>query len=638
MLVWAVHDGGFDADTWYWGALGTVGLLAASLALLGSPRMGATRASRAAIVLFALYVAWSYLSISWAQAPGVALEGSNRALLYLVVFTLLTLLPWTVEAAMAALLMFAVGVGAIAVVLLFRLASADHVSSLIVGGRLASPTGYENSTAALFTIDALVCIGLATRRELPAPLRGLLLALAAGSLQLAVIVESRGWLFTLPLVVIITALCVSDRLRFAGFALIPIVATLIPIRLLLRIYDAAQGTGLNHAAARGGQESLLLLVAAFVIGTLTAWGDRLVRRPGMTAGARRLVGGLAVAVAIAGGCGGALVVSHGRPFHFISTQWKGFSDPTETNTGSHFSDVGSGRYDFWRVSIDAFLSHPIGGLGQDNFADYYLPRRHTDQEPEWTHSLEMRLLAHTGLVGFLLFAGFIVFALVGAMRTRRRGPPLSRAVAGVALLPLVVWLIHGSVDWFWEFPALSAPALGFLGMAAALNRSESPQAVRRLPRLPRPVELGLGVAALLVVVVVLALPYLSVREVSLASDVSNTNPQAALRDLARAHDLNPLNSNPGKVAGAVALRNGEYRIAAQRFRQSLSEEPEGWFSWLGAGLAASALGDKTAAHRDFVTAYSIDSKQYVVQQALARIYTAHPLTSAQAFSLIVLVE
>jgi hypothetical protein len=638
MILWAVHDGGFDADTWYWGALATVGLLAASLALLGSPRMGASRASRAAIVLFALYVAWSYLSISWAQAPGVALEGSNRALLYLVVFTLLTLLPWTVEAAMAALLTFAVGVGVIAVVLLFRLASADHVSSLIVGGRLASPTGYENSTAALFTIDALVCTGLATRRELPAPLRGLLLALAAGSLQLAVIVESRGWLFTLPLVAIVTVFCVSDRLRFAGFTLIPVVATLIPIRLLLRIYDAAQGTGLNHAASRGGQESLLLLLAAFVIGTLTAWGDRLVRGTGMSHRARRLVGSLAVAVTIAGGLGGALAVSHGRPFHFISTQWKGFSDPTETNTGSHFTDVGSGRYDFWRVSIDAFLSHPIGGLGQDNFADYYLPRRHTDQEPEWTHSLEMRLLAHTGLVGFLLFAGFIVFALVAAVRTRRRGPPLSRAVAGVALLPLVVWLIHGSVDWFWEFPALSGPALGFLGMAAALNRAESPQPARWVPRLPRPVELGLGVAALLVVVVVLALPYLSVREVSLASDVSNTNPQAALRDLSRAHDLNPLNSNPGKVAGAVALRNGEYRIAAQRFRQSLSEEPQGWFSWLGAGLAASALGDKTTAHRDFKTAYSIDSKQYVVQQALARVYTTHPLTSAQAFSLIVLVE
>ena len=37
------------------------------------------------------------------------------------------------------------------------------------------------------------------------------------------------------------------------------------------------------------------------------------------------------------------------------------------------------------------------------------------------------------------------------------------------MLPLVVWLIYGSVDWFWEMPALSGPALGFLGVAVALE-------------------------------------------------------------------------------------------------------------------------------------------------------------------------
>ena len=94
--------------------------------------------------------------------------------------------------------------------------------------------------------------------------------------------------------------------------------------------------------------------------------------------------------------------------------------PTADATGSHFGTVGSGRYDFWRVSLDALVAHPIGGLGQDNFADYYLPRRHTNEEPAWTHSLEMRLLAHTGVVGFALFAAFIVAAVAGAIRVRRR--------------------------------------------------------------------------------------------------------------------------------------------------------------------------------------------------------------------------
>ena len=87
---------------------------------------------------------------------------------------------------------------------------------------------------------------------------------------------------------------------------------------------------------------------------------------------------------------------------------------------SHFATVGSGRYDFWRVALDAFLAHPIGGLGQDNFDDYYVVHRRTTEEPAWTHSLEMRLLAHTGIVGFALFAAFIVAAVVAALRARRR--------------------------------------------------------------------------------------------------------------------------------------------------------------------------------------------------------------------------
>jgi hypothetical protein len=640
MLVWAVHDGGFDADTWYWGALVAVAVLGATVALLGTARLRHSRVSSAAIALFALYVAWSYLSISWAQAPGVALEGSNRALLYLVVFTLLTLLPWTVEAALVALLTFAIGVGVIAVVLIVRFASASDVSALILGGRLAAPTGYINATAALFTIDALVCTGLATRRELPGPLRGLLLALAGCSLQLAVVVQSRGWLFTLPLVLIFAVLAVKDRLRFGVAALIPLAATLIPVHRLLEIYDSAGGSGLNHAGERAGQAALVLFGAAFVLGTLLAWADQLALIPTPSPARRRLIGTLATVLAIAAGCGGAVVVSHGQPFQFIARQWRGFSHPQKQSTGSHFTDVGSGRYDFWRVALDAFLAHPIGGLGQDNFADYYVKHRRTNEEPEWTHSLELRLLAHTGLVGFALFTAFMVLAIKAAVRARREGHELGRAVAGVALLPLVVWLIHGSVDWFWEMPALSGPALGFLAMAGALA-AERPAPAREGMRsltMPRPLQLGAGAVAMLAAVVVLGFPYLSVREVSLASDIEATNPAAALADLSRAAKLNPLDADPGRIGGSVALTNGEDKVALQRFRQSIAEEPGGWFAWLGAGLAASALGDQTRAQRDFAEAYSINSQQPAIKQALARVGSKHPLTSAEAFKLLVIVQ
>ena len=37
-----------------------------------------------------------------------------------------------------------------------------------------------------------------------------------------------------------------------------------------------------------------------------------------------------------------------------------------------------------------------------------------------------------------------------------------------ALLPFFYFALHGSGDWFWEIPALGAPAVGFLGLAVRL--------------------------------------------------------------------------------------------------------------------------------------------------------------------------
>ena len=113
MLVWAVHDGGYDEDTWYWGALVLLALLTAIVVARGVGAIRISQAGRVALVAFALYVAWSYLSITWAQSPGDALTGSNRALLYLLVFAVMLVLPWTVRGALVALLAFALGVGVI---------------------------------------------------------------------------------------------------------------------------------------------------------------------------------------------------------------------------------------------------------------------------------------------------------------------------------------------------------------------------------------------------------------------------------------------------------------------------------------------------------------------------------------------
>lgn len=658
LLVWAVHNGGYDTETWYWGALAFLGLLAAVASSYRRNRLDRPRI--VALGLFGGYVAWCYLSMLWAQSPGDALQGANQALMYLMIFALALILPWTAEAGLAVLVVFASGVGVIGVVLLVRLASADHVVDLFIEGRLAAPTGYENSTAALFTIETLTAIGLAARRELPGMVRGLMLAFACCSLQLALIVQSRGWLFTLPLVALVAIVASDQRLRVAAAAIVPIAGTVVIVHRLLGVYQSSS-IDLNQAAVHAGRPAVFICAAAFVLGTLVAWADDLHRGRPLSPRTRRIVGtGLSVAVVLALGVGG-VAATHGHPLRFVSREWNGFShEQTSFSTTSHFGDVGSGRYDFWRVALDAFASHPITGLGEDNFADYYLVHRRTGEEPSWTHSLEMRLLAQTGVVGFALMACFLILALWLAAGVRRGGDRLTRGVAGIALLPVTVWLIHGSIDWFWEMPALSGPALGFLGMAAGLGaRSRTPvpaqEPVRGDAEPPRPLRLSpvastargriadrapvvAGVLALLGGVIVLGFPYLSAREVSLGSDASATDTSAALSDFALAARLDPLSSVPGRLAGAIALQAGEYAVAQQRFRQSVAREPGGWFSWLGEGLAASALGRREQARRDFAAAYGIDSKQPVTAAALARVDARQPLTSDEAFKLLVVAQ
>ncbi len=648
-ILWAAHDGGYDQDTWYWGALVVLGLLAVTLSVR-APRV--TTPAKIALVAFAIYVGWSYLSMAWASSPGDALNGSNRALLYLLIFALFSVAPWTDRRALVALIAFTLGIGALEALIFLRMAGGNDPGALFSGGRLVSPTGYFNASSALFMYAALLGVGLATKRELPAVLRGLLLAISCGGAQLALLGESRGWLFTLPFVLLAAIIVVPNRLRTAALALLPIGATLAVLSPLLGVYRATEGThpskaGLLAAVHHAGRWSLVVCGVMLLIGIGLAVIDDLVGPRTLGVRTRRAAGTGAIVLALAAGAAAGVVATHGHPFRFVSKQWHGFThvSPSQTNLGSHFATVGSGRYDMWRVALDATLAHPVGGLGQDNFADYYIRHRRTAEEPQWTHSLPLRLLAQTGFVGALIFGVFLVAALIAAARARRRAPPQARAVAGWALLPLVVWLIHGSVDWFWEMPSLSGPALAFLGMAGALAapaRLEAPMPAASgagPSGRARPILIRAGaVIAFVAAVIVLAFPYLSVREVSTATDIRARNPAAALHDLDLAAKLDPFNAAPGRLAGAIALQTDRFSQAERSFSQSIAREPGGWFAWLGAGLAASALGDTAKARQDFQVAVRINNRQPADTEALRRVDTTHPLTIREAFKLLVVVQ
>ena len=646
LILWAAHDGGYDEDTWYWGALILLALVAMVVGGLFGPLRRLGTATKVALGAFTLYVAWSYASIAWAAYRGDALSGSNKALLYLLIFTLCALSRWTPRRALWMTTAYTVAVGAVGVLILLKMALGQHPASLFTEGRLISPTGYLNANAALFMGTALLAVALAVRRELPLVLRGLLLAIACEGVQLALLAESRGWLFTLPLVLLVALVVVRDRLRIAVAAIIPVLGALVPLHWLLHVYEVTAGahpaaSSFDHAAKTAGRIGLVCCLVVLIAGTLVLVAEDRFKPREVRRSVVRATGLVAAVLALAVAAAGAVAATHGHPVRFFNDQWHGFTHPSATNAAaaSHFASTGSQREDAWRVALHAFAAHPIGGLGQDNFSDYYTVHGRTGIELAWVHSWELRLLAHTGIVGFLALIAFLVAAVIAALRGRAPKGSLRGAMAGIALLPLIVWLIHGSVDWFWEMPALSAPALVFLAMAGALTEegnAVASTAPARQGRARTAVVAACGIVAFVAAVVVLSFSYLSVREVSIGSDLRGSNPAQALAHLQTAADLNPYDSEPGRLAGTIALQSGSYEEALARFGQATARQPGGWFSWFGAGLAASELGEPAVARHNFEVAKSLNSSQQAITDALARVDGPTPLTPQQGLDALVL--
>jgi O-Antigen ligase len=660
-------DAGYEPDPWYLGALTLVGLLCATASGLG--RVSLRPAAKLACAALLGYVAWSFASVLWAHDQGAAFLGSDRALVYLAAFATFAILPWREGPARLAMAALVGGIGAIAIVTAVEVATSTAPSSLYLGARLSYPLGYYNADAVLFMGAASGAIALASRRGGPVPSRlaRLLLAclrvaglsLAAVCLQLAVLSQSRGWLFSAPIVLILMLALIPKRLRLLLFALGPATATAAVAPALLRVYGKATASGATLAQprldavlhAQGSHAVKAMLVAdvllAALLALLVAVDERM--RLGPAAGRRldRFSRALAVLAAIAA-VTAALIAVHGHPFGHIESAWRSFAhSPSSTEGGSsHFTTLASNRPDIWRVALHEFDRHPLGGIGQDNFAASYARLRHTYEQPRWTHSIELRLLAHTGLVGTLLFAMFLVATLVAALGGRRGR---ERATAGILLVGVVVWLVQGSIDWFWEYPALSVPALAFAGAATALRNGEPIGAPRERAQAAADAATSGGrgrggparwaVAALAALlgagaIAALAIPFLAARRVRAATKIWPTQPARAYAELRSASDLMPFDAQIYLVGASVALNLGEYPQARAWLLQAERHDDQAWIAPFALGLVDGEQGRLRAARRQLLRAEALNPLEPAIAVALTRLRRGKPLTFSQAQALL----
>jgi hypothetical protein len=623
-VVWASDQAGYPVTHWAPGGLILLGLLAVALLSAPARLRELPRPVLLALVCLALYTALSYLSILWAHVQSDAWEGANRTLLYLLVLALFAL--WPQRGATAALLLGAwtLAMAGLAIFVVLHLDAAAHLSGLFNEGRLKYPGNYENASAATWAMAAWPALLLAAGNRLNWALRGLFAGSAVLLADLALLSLSRGALYSTPVMLVLIFALLPGRLRTFA-VLVPVaIGVGVTTPAILRVGDRVLHGGDAKAAMH--TTTAAIFAATLVVGLLVAAAAAIESRTRLSEpSARRTrsaTAALALATLLAVIVGGW--VAAGNPVRRIEHGWDTFKGgyAADRATGSRLtSGFGSDRYDFYRVSLDEFLHHPLGGIGADNFQQQYLAHGHSRQTPHYPHSVELRTLTQTGIVGTLLAViglGAALLAGAGAVlpAEARRRDPLAAPVAAAALSGFVYWVVHGSFDWFWEFAGLGAPAFALLGIACALasrrrpqedaaqeraisSESESaPDPARPDPARPqsgarrRLAVLGGGVLLALVAAASLAAPWLSQLQLERAARVWPTAPRKAFSELQDAADLNPLSDEPYLLAGSIALRFGDLARADREFSRALARNHDDTYATLERGAIASARGEQ----------------------------------------------
>jgi O-antigen ligase len=632
-LFWATAQGGVLATDSYPGALFLLGVLSATLYAFRARLARLPRLPLAAIALLGAFALWNYLSIVWADDQGIAWDGANRCLLYLTTFVIFAVPPWRPRTAAALLGLYALGIGVIGGTVLFKAAGSANPAEYLIAGRFSEPSGYHNANAALFTGASLIATFLASRRETSWPLRGLMLALAGVLFHLALLPQSRGWLVVAPLALLAYLALVPGLVRSLTvlFPLAIVVAlTAAPV---LDVFNTSDDPSALGPALDDARLAILLAAAAlFVVGCLIGLADRRLEPSSRLAvtGSRAMLGAAGV-VALAGVVVAISVI--GNPVSWAGDRWSDFKEGRfeyPTGGGSRLGKgLGSNRYDFWRVAADEFKDSPVIGVGSDNFAADYLRDRRSDEEPTYPHNLALGILSQTGLVGSLLFGSFLAASLGGVARVRLRAvEPLARGIAGIVVIFFVYWFAHSTGDWFWAFPALSAPAFAWLGLGMRVGADRGLGPAPNWARdWGRPAAVGAGVAVVFAALS-LALPWTAAVDTKKAAESWGAGPNAAYDRLDRAADLNFLSDQPYLVEGAIASRLGQLRRMRIAFDRALDRNPDSWYATLELAALDAIQRDPQSALDRLARVAELNPREPMTDRVRQDLLSGHP-TSLQ---------
>ena len=629
VAVWlfqAFASGGYLPRQWLPG-----GLIVAAVVLvlfgLGALPGVPSRVPLTVAGLLAAYTLWMIISALWAPSDGSVWMAAGRSVVYLLVFVVGLTMFQTAGGRAGLKYGLAAGAAVLAIVCVWRLLSLADPAIMFIEDRLAYPVGYPNNAASLYLIPFWPLVWLAADPRERWYVRGPVLGVATALLMLALMTQSRGAFWAFAFAVVALLLLSPARLRTLVFLVVTVGLTAFASPALNLYWSQGPvATGHGPLLAR----FIPCVAAAVAFGCGAALVEPRLR---LTSRLRALTGAAAV-ILMVGGAFGALVASGGSltaSLNSIGAQWSGFindlrgvvPDVSPSTTGGETSNPSrflipgsSGRWDLWRVAWLNFEAAPVLGVGAGNYVFTYNRDRIRDRYGRDAHSLPLGALAETGFVGGLLLLGGLGLG-VGAVltprvsrailflrRSLRRGPPVATSPSftpdyGVAwnmalLTAVVYWLLHSTVDWLWEMPAVTMPAL--LCLSLALAQVGSPCRVRTRTSWYR---WGVtGVAA--VAVVALGMPYMALKYDDMAVANAVADPTRALQYARVAASLAPVDPEPLLVqerlyraaatsSAAPGARLDNLALALDAAEKATERDPANWVVLLQAAKAADAL-------------------------------------------------
>jgi O-antigen ligase len=484
--VIAFYSGGFFDRPRIIGAF-LVWLGVIVVALVAPRPLPASTAGRVALAGLLLLCVWTGLSIAWAPIGGRAQDDLQRLLLYLGFFVVAIALVrgkgarrW-LEPGLA-LGAFVIVAYALSERLLPGLVELSR--SRAAHGRLEQPITYWNALGIVAAIGSVLAVRIAGTPERPAALRAAAGAVAVPLLLGTYLTFARGALAALAVgMVMLLALAPAGRAQLRSI-LLAVTGGAVAAFVASNLHGIKSLEAGQQGDTQDGLIMLGVLVALSAVVAIAVVRAPRLRLPQfeLPASRPRLVLAASVLVVVAAGV--TVAAFDGKPK---------VTSPENSADPARLGSVDTNRYRYWEVALRSFGDNPIAGLGSGGFAVAWLKEKDRVDKSGDAHSLYLETAGELGIVGVAFLLMFLGGIVAGAVKLAR----LDRGAATGVVAGLGAWGCHAGLDWDWEMPATTLPAL--LLAAAAIAWSEElggePVEDEQAAELPQPLERAEAVPA-----------------------------------------------------------------------------------------------------------------------------------------------